>query len=1004
MSLDFFKNIDKEEIKLRLKKKWTDWQMYQSLALIVGAVFICLIIASLINLYYPKDWTIARSVMDNVIFKAIWIILLGLQFIFFGIQQFKFEYRYSKIQYLILGYSGVIYLILRIVEFKTKRLEIYPIYPDGWLTYLDVPFVLLVLSLFFSMFRDIIPLKKKPVTNTFLEDNPLDKKEDLTQFDNLVKQIEPALFKDRYNSAFSIGIIGPWGSGKSSFIKAVEKRIESENYSKIIYISFSPFLNHNEDRVIHEFFIQLSNELKKRSGKLSNLLLNYSAKLSNAIKDGNPISFLKPSGISKEDESVGELYDEIEKVIRSLNLKIIISIDDLDRLNSKEIIQVLKLIRNTSNFPNVVFLVALDKEYVINALKEEKKYLNKEFLSKFFQVELFIPSNDKREIKVELSYLIKEKVNLDNSVYNELIREINTDNSTVDLFIHNYRDVKVIVNQLKVDAGLISGFGVAMEVNIGELFNLSLLKVHYPSIHYLLSKSWREILIRSEGRLILEEKTKSNNKSFEIKYSPKLIRGNTEWLNNWKLFESGKCIIDGKEYDKKLMILLALLFGNKHARNPLSIVNQSVFRNYFSLTFGKYDISENTFQEILNLDFNKIDYSYTSIDNDHEALEVLKSRMNFYEPENIDDSEKYVKLSIYIWLRSEKLRMQNYDFCKTLNKQLKFYADKVNSNEKFTNVVYSDIMNNESVNFRERSFFLATLNKDLKDRLNGNLKDISKTLNGIFISYLEQYEGEIWSVDNYEVFSIYNNIKADTSKENINQLFIDFIRRSDLKTILYQIIELDDPFLMNRFKVSDVIKEVFGQYTNFLSFIKKHRDCNKILVAEFIDFLELSEILDFSPICYSFNEFQAPKLINREYPKGSAFSSKRQIYIQIHDVDLASEFWSESAIDELRGENNIYVSMDFQCKHPDNLYLVFEYDIKNDKHLEEFDKRFYNRIKDFFKNKRVEKKVFGRFFKQGNYALIQDDDKEETIVSIRSVQPPIDMTQINKSLDKFLDK
>ena len=49
-------------------------------------------------------------------------------------------------------------------------------------------------------------------------------------------------------------------------------------------------------------------------------------------------------------------------------------------MESGEILEVLKLIRNNANFPHLKFIVAYDKEYVTNQIREITKkdgYLNK---------------------------------------------------------------------------------------------------------------------------------------------------------------------------------------------------------------------------------------------------------------------------------------------------------------------------------------------------------------------------------------------------------------------------------------------------------------------------------------------------------------------------------------------------------------------------------------------------------------------------------------------------
>lgn len=324
--------------------------------------------------------------------------------------------------------------------------------------------------------------------NLYLEDNPL--KRDINkpkQFNNLINQIRRPLFDDKLKSSFSIAIVGPWGNGKSSLIQEVQEEILDHPMFKqkqLLYFSFSPFLNHNEDQVIEEFFTQFSNELKKRSGYLSNLVLEYSQKLGNIIDEGK-MSELLNSFISKnENKSAFELYKEIECHLEELDIKIIVSIDDLDRLTANEIYQVLKLIRNTSNFPNIVFLVALDKLYVMDALKSEKEYMKNAFLDKFFQLELSVSKVTRFDIN---AFLIKESKRMIDLIHPENQISESLSSSIISAFsvntvVNNYRDAKRFLNQLILDLGLSYDKNKTLEIDINDLINLSILKLFYPFV------------------------------------------------------------------------------------------------------------------------------------------------------------------------------------------------------------------------------------------------------------------------------------------------------------------------------------------------------------------------------------------------------------------------------------------------------------------------------------------------------------------------------------------
>ena len=74
---------------------------------------------------------------------------------------------------------------------------------------------------------------------------------------------------------------------------------------------------------------------------------------------------LDKTGISKtiwqmvfQPDSVEKQKDKLAESMKLLDNNLIVVVDDLDRLAKNEIADVLKLMRDTANFPNLVFLAA----------------------------------------------------------------------------------------------------------------------------------------------------------------------------------------------------------------------------------------------------------------------------------------------------------------------------------------------------------------------------------------------------------------------------------------------------------------------------------------------------------------------------------------------------------------------------------------------------------------------------------------------------------------------
>jgi hypothetical protein len=409
----------------------------------------------------------------------IYIILAAFSLIF-GILLFKYKYRANFKEYLFLSFFSALYLTVKI-ELNIQEVVLWPVWEN--LGLIDCFFVVFFTFLISSSFWNDRHKKIKVSTNLFLEDRHNGTNDNEESYTHLINQIEPILFKDHFQSSFSVGIVGSWGIGKSSLINSIERKITQSNRNDIIFLKFSPTLNHNQDQLINEFFLNLSNQLKYRNGFLSKDLKSYSGKLVELL-DKKGLTFLL-NALFPDDLSISEYFEKISKEIEKQDLKIIISIDDLDRLTPDEIYEVLKLIRNTSNFPNTIFLVALDKEYVIDAIKGKQDFMDDRFLDKYFQLELHVSKIP----EVKLIDFISNNLELllERRGCSEITRKyvsscIKDPSLSLPEYIQNYRDSKRFINQFLLDYSLINDDLNTQEVDLLDFIRMTIIKLQYPKI------------------------------------------------------------------------------------------------------------------------------------------------------------------------------------------------------------------------------------------------------------------------------------------------------------------------------------------------------------------------------------------------------------------------------------------------------------------------------------------------------------------------------------------
>ena len=86
-----------------------------------------------------------------------------------------------------------------------------------------------------------------------------------------------------------------------------------------------------------------------------------------------------------------ETREKIEEGLSEINEKIIIVIDDIDRLINSQIRDIFQLVKQLADFPNVIYILVMDREVVCRALNEVQKIDGEEYLEKIIQVPFEIP-------------------------------------------------------------------------------------------------------------------------------------------------------------------------------------------------------------------------------------------------------------------------------------------------------------------------------------------------------------------------------------------------------------------------------------------------------------------------------------------------------------------------------------------------------------------------------------------------------------------------------------
>lgn len=304
---------------------------------------------------------------------------------------------------------------------------------------------------------------------------------------DFAKRIADMIDNNYSSDSITIGIYGEWGSGKSSVFNMVKNYLNEES----IVFEYKPwyFGTDNQD-IIKNFLVQLSKEFKKNLGfnnEIAKDIVSYASYLA-AISFRPPGAvfsvkdFLDKIDMKGDSISLSDLRSKLENNLINSKQKVVVFIDDIDRLDVSEIQMVFKLVRLVADFPNITYLLALDEKNVSIALggiytneQDECESIGRKYLEKFIQIPLYLPKHD--HIKnLELCWFEIEKI------YN--IHKLPLKVTREDFFLKTTkinvspRNSKRYLNALHFFVPLLG-----KNVNQNDLIYILLIKILSPSVY-----------------------------------------------------------------------------------------------------------------------------------------------------------------------------------------------------------------------------------------------------------------------------------------------------------------------------------------------------------------------------------------------------------------------------------------------------------------------------------------------------------------------------------------
>ena len=323
----------------------------------------------------------------------------------------------------------------------------------------------------------------------------------------------------------TVGIQGEWGSGKTSLLNSISHKLGDKEY-KIITINAweQALLSKPEEtllKIVNEIISNLTNELSDKEKYKNKISQNFekitkgALRVAGAAIGGNATAEVVKDLMDNNQSVINDLKNTLKevtlKIVEHKNYdKIVVYVDDLDRIDPPDAVSILELLKNIFDIEHCVFVLAIDYQVVVKGL--EKKFGDrndtnewefKAFFDKIIQLPFNMPIGQ-YDIGKYVKSLLKQVNYLDST--QDKVNDVEVSQALTSIIQYsiggNPRSLKRLVNSLSLIQMFMNTRGnreqsskmTETEKDI-LMFAIVCLQIQYPDIYEMLTlfpnfKSW----------------------------------------------------------------------------------------------------------------------------------------------------------------------------------------------------------------------------------------------------------------------------------------------------------------------------------------------------------------------------------------------------------------------------------------------------------------------------------------------------------------------------------
>lgn len=289
-----------------------------------------------------------------------------------------------------------------------------------------------------------------------------------------------------------VGVYGEWGEGKTSAVQLLQSKFRNEKANNVRFTWFNPWSSITRKNIQAELFKSIGDRLRWRVNPvLSFNFLRYACQKAESL-------IPQPYGLSEWAlvlaAKVFNLFSSLDDVKRDLrdaleriSGRIVVVLDDLDRLEPKELREIIRCVKTNGDLPNVTYLLLTDKKRLARATVElygdgvAGESEGENFLEKIVQYPVPLWNVPQDRLAEEAGRLVSE------CLRNNHLSEFEVDGKDIQFCLEKFstlRSIKRLVLTFEANIAYYRAAvkpGASLDLHLGDALRLTALRMVIPT-------------------------------------------------------------------------------------------------------------------------------------------------------------------------------------------------------------------------------------------------------------------------------------------------------------------------------------------------------------------------------------------------------------------------------------------------------------------------------------------------------------------------------------------